>query len=122
MGLTYEVVGTRGSVRFDQERLGELQFYDARDRSGRQGMKTILAGLDHGDYARFCSGGAHGIGFKDMVTIEFAHFIRAILDGKRTWPDFDAAVHVAAVVDAVVASDDSGAWVSVAEIERAARA
>lgn len=117
MGLTYEVVGTRGTVRFDQERMGELQFYDAADRKGRQGFRTILAAPGHGDYGRFCIGAGHGFGYNDMIVVEVAEFIRAIAEGTPAWPDFTAAVHTAAVVDAVLASCDSGAWVRVDPIE-----
>jgi predicted dehydrogenase len=117
MGLTYEVVGTRGTVRFDQERMAELQFYDAADRKGRQGFRTILAAPGHKDYGRFCIGAGHGFGYNDMIVVEMAEFIRAIAEDSPAWPDFAAAAHTAAVVDAVLASCDARAWTSVAEIE-----
>ena len=120
MGLTYEVVGTRGTVRFDQERMAELQFYDARDCKGRQGFRTILAAPGHGDYGRFCIGAGHGFGYNDMIVVEMAEFIRAIVQGTPAWPDFAAAVHTAAVVDAVLASCDTGGWIDVNTIESAA--
>ena len=41
-------------------------------------------------------------------------------EGVPCWPDFAAAVHTAAVIDAVLASCDRHAWVSVAEIEKEA--
>jgi predicted dehydrogenase len=120
MGLTYEIVGTRGAVHFDQERMAELQFYDAGDRRGRQGFRTLLAAPSHGDYGRFCVGAGHGFGYNDMIVVEFAELLRAVAEGIPCWPDFGAAVHTAAVVDAVVASCDRRAWVSVAEIEKKA--
>ena len=42
MGLNYEVIGTKGALLFDQERLSELQFYSAGDASNRRGYRTLL--------------------------------------------------------------------------------
>jgi predicted dehydrogenase len=70
MGLTYEIVGMHGSQRFDEERMVELQFYDARDRKGRQGFRTLLAAPGHGHYGRFCVGAGHGFGYNDMIVVE----------------------------------------------------
>jgi predicted dehydrogenase len=116
MGLSYEVVGTRGTVAFDQERMGELQFYDAGDRRGRQGFRTILASPGHGDYGQLCVGAGHGVGYNDMIVIEMARLIEAIEKDAPGWPDFEAGYHAACVVDAVLASIDERRWVNVSEI------
>ena len=55
-----------------------------------------------------------------MIVVEMAEFIRAIVQGTPAWPDFAAAVHTAAVVDAVLASCDTGGWIDVNTIESAA--
>ena len=47
MGLTYEVIGTKGALYFDQEQLSELQFYSAGDASNRRGYRTLLMGPEH---------------------------------------------------------------------------
>ena len=52
-GLTAQVLGTRGSIVFDQERMNELRLYRADDATGRRGFRTILAGPEHPDYAAF---------------------------------------------------------------------
>ena len=52
-----------------------------------------------------------------MIVVEMAEFIRAIVQGTPAWPDFAAAVHTAAVVDAVLASCDTGGWIDVNTIE-----
>jgi len=62
VGVTYEVIGTRGAIAFDQERMSELQFYDAADRAGRCGYRTLLSEPGHGEYGRFCVGAGHGVG------------------------------------------------------------
>jgi len=42
--------------------------------------------------------------------------IAAIDERQPAWPDFDAAVHTAAVVDAVIRSVDERRWVRVGDI------
>lgn len=118
MGLTYEIVGTRGAIAFDQERMSELKFYNAADPAGRRGYRTLLSEPGHGDFGRFCVGAGHGIGYNDTVVSEMAQLIQAITAGQPAWPDFDAAVHTAAIVDAVLASVDERRWVSISEIMR----
>ncbi len=116
MGLTYEVVGTRGAIAFDQERMAELQFYDAGDRPHRRGYRALLTEPGHGQYGRFCVGAGHGVGYNDTVAAEIAALIAAIEGRQRAWPDFEAAVHTAAVVDAVLRSVDERRWVKVDDI------
>lgn len=116
MGLTYEVVGTKGSVFFDQERLGELHYYDARDAAGRRGFRRLLTEPGHGDYGHFCIGAGHGYGYNDMIVGEMAALIRAIATGAPLWPDFAAGYEAACVVDAMLRSVDERRWVAVDEI------
>ena len=54
MGLTYVVTGTRGTLRYTQERMAELALYIHDEPAGRQGFKTLLTGPAHPDYASFC--------------------------------------------------------------------
>lgn len=116
MGLTYELTGTKGSVFFDQERLGELHYYDARDRAGRRGFRRLLTQPGHGDYGRFCVGAGHGYGYNDMIVSEMAALIRAIETGAPLWPDFAAGYEAACVIDAMLKSVEERRWVAVDEI------
>lgn len=119
MGLTYELTGTKGSVFFDQERLGELHYYDARDRAGRRGFRRLLTEPGHGDYGRFCVGAGHGYGYNDMIVGEMAALIRAIETGAPLWPDFAAGYEAACVIDAMLKSVEERRWVAVDEIREA---
>ena len=116
MGLTYEVIGTKGALLFDQERLAELRFYSTADPSNRRGYRTILIGPEHPDYGAFCIGAGHGFGFNDMIVVEMKDMIQGVAGGKPLWPTFRDAVHAASVVDAVLRSQDERRWVKVSEI------
>lgn len=116
MGLTYEVIGAKGALCFDQERLSELQFYSAGDPSNRRGYRTLLIGPEHPDYGAFCIGAGHGFGYNDMIVVEMRDMIEAVAGGKPLWPTFRDAVHTARVVDAVLRSQEERRWVKISEI------
>ena len=44
-------------------------------------------------------GAGHGFGYNDMIVVEMAEFIRAIVQGTPAWPDFAAAVHVSTAAE-----------------------
>jgi predicted dehydrogenase len=116
MGLTYEVIGTEGSLFFDQERLAELRFYSDADPSNRRGYRILLIGPEHPDYGAFCIGAGHGFGYNDMIVVEMKDMIEGVLSGKQLWPTFRDAVHTALVVDAVLLSQKQRRWVKIAEL------
>ena len=113
MGLAFELVGTEGAIAFDQERLNELRVYRTKDPAGARGFATILAGPEHPGYAAFCPAPGHQIGFTDLKTLEVAHFLAAIRDGKPAEPDFATALRYEAVIDAALRSAETRAWTKV---------
>jgi predicted dehydrogenase len=116
MGLTYEVIGTKGALFFNQERMAELHFYSAADPSRRSGYRTILIGPEHPDYGAFCVGAGHGFGYNDMIAVEMKDMVEGVVLGKPLWPTFRDAVHTASVIDAVLLSQDERRWVKIPEI------
>ncbi len=112
MQLAFELVGTRGSIDFTQERFNELRLFKP-GQPGREGFTRIVAGPDHGDYAAFCPAPGHQIGFNDLKTIEVGRLLRAIASGTRASPDFREAYEVERVADAVRRSSREERWVSI---------
>ena len=115
MGLTYEVIGTKGAICFDQERLSELQFYSGSDPVDRRGYRTLLIGPSHPDYGQFCIGAGHGFGYNDMIVVEMRDMIEGVAADRPMWPTFRDAVHTALVVESVLKSQVERRWVSVQE-------
>ncbi|MEM9430975.1 MAG: Gfo/Idh/MocA family oxidoreductase, partial [Pseudomonadota bacterium] len=56
MGYIYEVTGTDGAIRFDQEDQNALWLYRAEGAEATRGFVKILTGPAHPDYAAFCQG------------------------------------------------------------------
>lgn len=113
MGYAYEITGTRGAIRFDQEDQNALWLYKADDPPAIRGFRKILTGPEHPDYLPFCQGPGHGTGYQDQIIIEAKDFLAAIAEGRSRWPTFRDGWEVSKVIAAAQASAASGGWVEV---------
>ena len=116
MGYAYEVTGTKGAIRFDQEDQNALWLYRAEGPEATRGFTKILTGPAHPDYAAFCQGPGHGTGYQDQIIIEARDFLRAIETGTPVWPTFQDGMDVNQVIAAAMVSSRARAWVDVASI------
>jgi predicted dehydrogenase len=113
MGYAYEVNGTKGALRFDQEDQNALWLYRMHDAEGQQGFRKILMGPEHPDYLPFCQGPGHGTGYQDQIIIEARDFLKAIESGEPVWPTFRDGMEVNRVIAAALASHASKSWQTV---------
>jgi predicted dehydrogenase len=116
MGYAYEVHGTKGGLRFDQEDQNVLWLYKSDQRPDRQGFTKILTGPLHPDYQPFCLGPGHGTGYQDQIIIEARDFLEAIAAKKPKWPTFHDGMLVNQVIAAAWLSHANRRWVSIAEV------
>ncbi len=116
MGLSYVITGTKGAISFTQERMAELKLYLHDDPVNRQGFRTLLVGPAHPDYAAFCMGAGHGIGFNDQKTVEVRDLVDGIAADAPMWPDFEEGWKVSRVLDAIALSHQEGRWLNVNDI------
>ena len=70
MGYAYDIFGTEGTLRFDQEDQNALWLYKAEGDEAQRGFRKILTGPAHPDYLPFCQGPGHGTGYQDQIIIE----------------------------------------------------
>jgi predicted dehydrogenase len=117
MGYTYEVSGTRGTLRFDQEDQNALWLYLAEGPEAQRGFRKILTGPTHPDYLPFCQGPGHGTGYNDQIIIEARDFLHAIATKTPVWPTFADGLAVAEVIAAMFASSDTETWTRVADFK-----
>ncbi len=113
MGYAYEVTGTKGAVRFDQEDQNAIWLYRATGPEAERGFTKILTGPAHPDYEPFCQGPGHGTGYQDQIIIEARDFLQAIATGKPVWPTFADGHEVNRIVAAALASSEAKTWQSV---------
>lgn len=115
MGYAYEITGTKGAIRFDQEDQNAIWLYKMDDPDGQNGFKKILTGPEHPDYLPFCQGPGHGTGYQDQIIIEAKDFLKAIESGEPIWPTFTDGLEVAKVVAATIESATQKKWLNVDE-------
>jgi len=113
MGYAYDVYGSKGAMRFDQEDQNALWLYTMEGPEAERGFRKILAGPAHPDYLPFCQGPGHGTGYQDQLIIEAKDFLTAIATGDSVWPTFEEGLAVNQVVAAALASSRDKAWVNV---------
>ena len=116
MGYAYDIYGTKGAIRFDQEDQNALWLYKGDQRPDRQGFTKILTGPEHPDYKPFCLGPGHGTGYQDQIIIEARDFLEAIASSANRWPTFRDGVSVNQIIEAAICSNNERRWVDVASI------
>ena len=115
MGYAYEITGTKGAIRFDQEDQNALWLYKAEGPEAQRGFTKILTGPAHPDYLPFCQGAGHGTGYQDQIIIEAKDFLTAIAEGKSMWPTFKDGHEVNRIISAAFASHESRAWQDISD-------
>jgi predicted dehydrogenase len=116
--LSWEINGSKGSLRFDLERLNELQVHLSGSTPGRcaQGFRTVLVSEpDHPFWEHWWPQG-HMIGWEHTFVHEIHHLLAAIAGNGSVTPhgaDFEDGYRAAEVCDAVLRSASTGARQSV---------
>ena len=112
--MAFEIHGTKGAVRWDFERMNELQLYTVD--GPHDGFVTLQSGPAHPGHVHFNPGPAVGLGYDDLKAIETFHFLQTIAAGRQGEPGFSEALAVAEVLAAVERSWSSDRWETVQEI------
>ncbi|WP_282602576.1 Gfo/Idh/MocA family oxidoreductase [Paracoccus sp. PARArs4] len=116
MGYAYEISGTRGAIRFDQEDQNAIWLYRMEGDEAMRGFTKILTGPAHPDYQPFCLGPGHGTGYQDQIIIEARDFLKAIETGQPVWPTFRDGLEVTRVVQAALRSASDRRWIDIQDI------
>ena len=104
-----EVYGTEGSLRWNFERLNELEICIGRENEF-QGYTRVMAGPTFPSFSRFQPGAGTSMGFDDFKMVESAQFIQSVLTGKQLSPSVADGWAAAEVDEATVASAADGMW------------
>jgi predicted dehydrogenase len=103
----FEINGTKGSLKFDFERMNELEYYDATLPRAVQGWTTIMCthGADHPYVANWWPD-AHAIGYEHGFTNEAYDILRVLAGETPTVPipDFEDAYQTQRVLEAALIS------------------
>ncbi|MCQ5128718.1 Gfo/Idh/MocA family oxidoreductase [Butyricicoccus faecihominis] len=111
--LCYEIQGTKGTVRYDLERMGEVQVYFQGDNERDRGFRTVLLNPLMKGYNAFQPAGGISIAYNDMKILEVHELFSAITKGAPYVCDFEFGYKIDRTVDAVLASAEKRQWVEV---------
>ena len=113
-GNGFEIFGSEGSVGFDLEDMNRLRFFDGRDPVSRQGARSLLVtGPEHPYSENFWKPG-HLIGYEHTFIATLADFLMALEAEREFHPNFNDALKVQVLLEAIASSSTSRQWVKVA--------
>jgi predicted dehydrogenase len=118
---TFEVNGEKGSLRFNLERMNELEYYNLAD-GDKDGFRVIQATAGSHPYMSLPGGGprywpvAHILGYEHTFINTVADLMVAVAAKKLPWPNFEDGVKTQAVLEACATAAQEGSWVKVAKV------
>lgn len=118
--MSFEINGTEGALRWNFERMNELELYLPDGTPARDGYTRLLAGPAYADHGRFIPGDGIGIGYEDLKAIEAYQFLQSIVEGKQHAPSFADALALANVQQAMARSWESNTWETVTNLRHPA--
>ncbi|AIQ23754.1 Gfo/Idh/MocA family oxidoreductase [Paenibacillus sp. FSL H7-0737] len=113
---SFEINGSLGSVKFDFERMNELEVYLTSDAEDVQGFRRVLATDPAHEYAEAWWPPGHTIGFEHTFIHEMLELSNAIEEGRQPVPNFHDGVKCQAVLEAVERSIEQRRWVDISEM------
>lgn len=111
--MSFEVNGSLGSIKFEFERMNELQYFSAADGEGTQGFRTIQCSEGIHPYMNAWWPAGHVIGYEHTFVHEMYEFVEAIANDGQPSPDFSDGVKCSQVLEAVDLSIAERSWVAV---------
>jgi len=116
-GLTIEINGSEGSLRFDLERLNELEVYELR--APQEGFTRVLVTNPDSPYLAQWWPPGHMLGWEHSFVHEFEDFLDAIAERRQPQPSFSDGLVTQAVLDAAARSAESRSWIAVDQVSKA---
>jgi predicted dehydrogenase len=111
--LRFEINGSLGSVRFNLERINELEYFNAQDEPGLRGFRTIQVTHGMHPYMAHWWPPGHVIGYEHTFVHELYAFLTAIARDEKTSPDFYDGVMCCRILDAVEESVRRKEWTKI---------
>jgi len=108
-----EISGSKGALRWNLERMNELEVFSFDDARDGQGFRTIMCMDGVHPYAANWWPDGHIVGYEHTFVHHVVDFVRALHSGEPFAPDFEDGVAVQRVLEAALASVKSGSWVKV---------
>jgi len=115
-GNRFELNGSEGSIRFNLERMNELEYFSRRDKDTQQGWKTILVTDPPHPYLKGWWPAGHIIGWQHTFVHQIYNLMNGIATGKNPTPNFYDGLKCQMVLEAVEKSAETSQWIKIASI------
>lgn len=113
---SFEINGSLGSVKFDFERMNELQVYFTGDPADVQGFRRVLATDPAHAYSEAWWPPGHTIGYEHTFIHEMVECLKALQENRQPVPNFHDGVLCQAVLEAVERSIAEKRWVQIGDM------
>lgn len=111
---SFEIHGLQGAIRFNLEDLNRLEVFNGSDAIEVQGAHNVLVtGPEHPYVSHFWPPG-HIVGWEHTFIATLADFLELLEKGEQFHANFDDALEVQRLMDAVESSAKTKSWVSIA--------
>lgn len=111
--MSFEINGSKGSIKFEFERMNELQYFSSADEEGTQGFRLIQVTEPVHPYVEAWWPPGHVIGYEHTFVHQLYEFVEAIAKDKLASPDFSDGVKCSQVLEAVNLSIERRQWIEV---------
>nr|WP_283777813.1 Gfo/Idh/MocA family oxidoreductase [Sansalvadorimonas sp. 2012CJ34-2] len=106
-----EIYGEKGAIKFDLERLNELEFYDASEPEA--GFRRILATENDHPWVQHWWPSGHILGWQHSHAHLLYEFLKAVQSSSEFQPSFKDGLASQKVLDAVELSANQKKWVHI---------
>lgn len=113
---SFEINGSKGSVKFDFERMNELMVYFTDDAEDVQGFRRVLATDPAHAYSDAWWPPGHTIGYEHTFIHEIVELMQAFQEDRQPVPNFVDGVKCQQVLEAVDQSIEKRSWIQVNEV------
>jgi len=110
---SFEILGSKGMLRFDLEDMNRLVFFDASEKAEIRAARSLMVpGPNHPYSQNFWKPG-HAIGYEHTFIATLGDFLLALSRLETFHPNFDDALAVQRLMHLIESSAASRAWVKV---------
>jgi predicted dehydrogenase len=113
--IGYDIIGSDGTLRYDYERINDLDLYRNTGPVETRGFTRMQMGPTDPRYAALLPVSSLGLGYNDYKAMECREMIEAVAAGRPAYPDFAFGHRVQRVVEACQRSHAERGWVKVGQ-------
>lgn len=114
--LGFEVVGSKGTIKFALNRMNELDIFIEDGDAVNRGFKTLSPNPNHGEFSHYCTYGDDGISYPNVMGIQAHSMLAAVANNQPLDIDIAYGLEVDRVMLAMQKSAKSKKAVKVSDI------